>query len=225
MKDKDAVDLVIVMGSSLKVHPVASILDLIPAYIPQVYINKESCRHHNFDMELLGTCDEIIEFIQTSLGWKDEESKASKEVTSDEVPFEFIPSCHYLFKNHDVPEALKEQWQKENEHDGCCNHDHEHYEYSSDEYESDAPPEESEFQGDLDEIQKVEVENVDLNDSNDVIVNETNVNDDDQGENIVEISSKVEFIDSKWHPNEPPLSALTEEDLDSLERELDRLQQ
>lgn len=58
--DKNKCDLLIVIGSSLKVKPVANIPLLLPKHIPQVLINRESLRHMNFDVELLGDCDVIV---------------------------------------------------------------------------------------------------------------------------------------------------------------------
>src|SRR5690606_38726960 len=62
-------DLVLVIGSSLKVHPVSSIPDLIPPNVPQILINRESL-DHNFDIELLGNCDEILAHLFQLLEWK-----------------------------------------------------------------------------------------------------------------------------------------------------------
>uniref|UniRef100_A0A1A8EKQ6 protein acetyllysine N-acetyltransferase n=1 Tax=Nothobranchius korthausae TaxID=1143690 RepID=A0A1A8EKQ6_9TELE len=59
-QDKDEVDLLIVIGSSLKVRPVALIPNSIPHEVPQVLINREPLPHLNFDVELLGDCDGII---------------------------------------------------------------------------------------------------------------------------------------------------------------------
>ncbi|MBN3295822.1 SIR1 deacetylase, partial [Amia calva] len=58
--DKDEVDLLIVIGSSLKVRPVALIPSSIPHEVPQILINREQLPHLNFDVELLGDCDVII---------------------------------------------------------------------------------------------------------------------------------------------------------------------
>lgn len=66
--DCNETDLVIVIGSSLKVHPVSSIPDLVPPYIPQILINRESL-DHNFDIELLGDCDLILAELFRRLGW------------------------------------------------------------------------------------------------------------------------------------------------------------
>ncbi|CAF3666544.1 unnamed protein product [Adineta steineri] len=61
--DKDKCDLLIVMGSSLKVKPVSLVSELLPAHIPQILINRERLPHKSFDIELLGNCDLIINEI------------------------------------------------------------------------------------------------------------------------------------------------------------------
>lgn len=60
-KDKEECDLLIVIGSSLKVKPVALIPTSIPADIPQILINREHLSHMTFDVELLGDCDIIVQ--------------------------------------------------------------------------------------------------------------------------------------------------------------------
>ena len=66
--DKSECDLLIVMGSSLKVRPVALIPSAIPPNVPQILINREPLNHLNFDVELLGDCDEIIKVLCSRLG-------------------------------------------------------------------------------------------------------------------------------------------------------------
>jgi len=66
--DKDRVDLLIVIGSSLKVRPVALLPTLIPHEVPQILINREPLGHFNFDIELYGNCDEIIQELCHRLG-------------------------------------------------------------------------------------------------------------------------------------------------------------
>jgi len=61
--DKDKCDLLIVMGSSLKVRPVALIPNSVPPEIPQILINREPLDHLTFDVELLGDCDVIVQEI------------------------------------------------------------------------------------------------------------------------------------------------------------------
>ncbi|TDH01036.1 hypothetical protein EPR50_G00175940 [Perca flavescens] len=67
-QDKDEVDLLIVIGSSLKVRPVALIPNSIPHGVPQVLINREQLPHLNFDVELLGDCDVIVNELCHRLG-------------------------------------------------------------------------------------------------------------------------------------------------------------
>uniref|UniRef100_A0A8B9L7F5 protein acetyllysine N-acetyltransferase n=1 Tax=Astyanax mexicanus TaxID=7994 RepID=A0A8B9L7F5_ASTMX len=67
-QDKDAVDLLIVIGSSLKVRPVALIPSSVPHDVPQVLINREPLPHLNFDVELLGDCDVIVNELCHRLG-------------------------------------------------------------------------------------------------------------------------------------------------------------
>ncbi|XP_055837830.1 NAD-dependent histone deacetylase sirtuin-1 [Episyrphus balteatus] len=71
--DKDKCDLLIVMGSSLKVRPVALIPSSIPANVPQILINREQLRHLEFDVELLGDSDVIINQLchKLSEDWTD----------------------------------------------------------------------------------------------------------------------------------------------------------
>jgi NAD-dependent deacetylase sirtuin 1 len=67
-EDMEQADLLIVMGSSLKVRPVALVPNLIDPKIPQILINKESLGKFNFDVELLGNSDDIVEELCYRLG-------------------------------------------------------------------------------------------------------------------------------------------------------------
>lgn len=67
-RDTAECDLVIVMGSSLKVQPVSIMPDLISPQTPQILINRERL-DHNFDIELLGDADTIVSEIARRLGW------------------------------------------------------------------------------------------------------------------------------------------------------------
>lgn len=72
-KDKDQTDLLIMIGSSLKVRPVALIPSSIPPNVPQVLINREPLSHLTPDVELLGDCDGIVNQLCHMLGkgWED----------------------------------------------------------------------------------------------------------------------------------------------------------
>ncbi|KAJ9584477.1 hypothetical protein L9F63_021171 [Diploptera punctata] len=67
-KDKDECDLLIVIGSSLKVRPVALIPSSIPPDVPQILINREPLPHFSFDVELLGDSDFLSSVHSSMLG-------------------------------------------------------------------------------------------------------------------------------------------------------------
>ncbi|OWF43165.1 NAD-dependent protein deacetylase sirtuin-1 [Mizuhopecten yessoensis] len=67
--DKDKCDLLIVIGSSLKVRPVALIPNSLPPDVPQILINLEPLKNMNFDVELLGNCDTIMGELCKRLQW------------------------------------------------------------------------------------------------------------------------------------------------------------
>jgi len=66
--DKNNCDLLIVIGSSLKVRPVARIPNMINKHVPQILINRERLPHMNFDVELLGDSDVIVDHLCRMLG-------------------------------------------------------------------------------------------------------------------------------------------------------------
>lgn len=98
-KDRLQADLLLVMGTSLKVAPVMEIPGYLPSHIPQVVINKTALKKNklkskklsaggtmsrvsrsrsgedpaddeeDFDMSLLGDCDDITRYICNQVGW------------------------------------------------------------------------------------------------------------------------------------------------------------
>lgn len=98
-KDRLRADLLIVMGTSLKVAPVMEIPSYLPSHIPQVVINKtvlkkkrlkskhllagetvsrikenqsskvDEGNDEEFDLSLLGDCDDIVRYICAQAGW------------------------------------------------------------------------------------------------------------------------------------------------------------
>jgi len=66
--DLGEVDLLIMIGSSLKVNPVANIPQSISSSVPQILINREPLSHLYPDIELLGDCDGIINQLCCMLG-------------------------------------------------------------------------------------------------------------------------------------------------------------
>ncbi|KAL0066069.1 NAD-dependent histone deacetylase sir2 [Marasmius tenuissimus] len=69
-QDRHNVDLLMVIGTSLKVAPVADLLSYLPHSIPQILINKTPIRHINPDIVLLGNADDIVVHLCEQLGWE-----------------------------------------------------------------------------------------------------------------------------------------------------------
>lgn len=69
-QDSHAADLVIVIGTSLKVAPVADMPNHLPEQIPHIFISREPCQHINFDIQLLGDCDAVCYELSRRAGWE-----------------------------------------------------------------------------------------------------------------------------------------------------------
>lgn len=62
-------DLLICIGTSLKVAPVSDIVNMLPAHVPQVLINRDPVKHAEFDLNLLGFCDDVATYVAQKCGW------------------------------------------------------------------------------------------------------------------------------------------------------------
>ena len=81
-------DLVIVLGTSLTVHPFASLAGRVDESCPRVLINIERVGdfgHRKRDVVLLGKCDEIIKELCAKLGWEEELEKAWAETAEGAI--------------------------------------------------------------------------------------------------------------------------------------------
>ncbi|GAA5850641.1 hypothetical protein JCM9279_006371 [Rhodotorula babjevae] len=67
LEDREEVDLVIVMGTSLRVSPVAQLPSHLPHSVPQILINRDPVAHHQFDVVLLGDGDGIVRWLCEAL--------------------------------------------------------------------------------------------------------------------------------------------------------------
>ncbi|PVI08444.1 SIR2-domain-containing protein [Periconia macrospinosa] len=67
--DREKVDLVVVMGTSMKVAPVSEIPNFLPQDVPQIFISRDPIHHINFDINLLGDCDVIVAELARRAGW------------------------------------------------------------------------------------------------------------------------------------------------------------
>lgn len=63
-------DLLICIGTSLKVAPVSEIVNMIPVSAPQVLINMAPVKHAAFDLSLLGFCDDVATLVTEKCGWE-----------------------------------------------------------------------------------------------------------------------------------------------------------
>lgn len=62
-------DLLICIGTSLKVAPVSEIVNMVPGHVPQVLINRDPVKHAEFDSNLLGFCDDVATLIAQKCHW------------------------------------------------------------------------------------------------------------------------------------------------------------
>lgn len=69
-EDLQQCDLLISIGTSLQVAPVANIVEKIPAKIPQVLINRDPIPRCNFDVSILGFCDDAAVYLCKELSWE-----------------------------------------------------------------------------------------------------------------------------------------------------------
>ncbi|EFR03720.1 hypothetical protein MGYG_09135 [Nannizzia gypsea CBS 118893] len=67
--DRKITDLVIVIGTSLKVAPVAEVPGIIPSDVPQIHISRTPVSHIEFDVDMLGDCDVVISELCRRAGW------------------------------------------------------------------------------------------------------------------------------------------------------------
>lgn len=88
-------DLLIVMGTSLTVHPFASLINMVKGQCPRVLINLDKVGgigSNRNDIVLLGKCDDIVRDLARALGWEDELDKewieTVKSLDNHETPHE-----------------------------------------------------------------------------------------------------------------------------------------
>lgn len=77
-------DLLICLGTSLKVAPVSEIVKIVGHDVPQIYISKTPARHLNFDVSMLGSCDQAIELLCDLLQWPIDHEMATRPPGMDE---------------------------------------------------------------------------------------------------------------------------------------------
>ncbi|KAL4257627.1 NAD-dependent protein deacetylase [Pleurotus pulmonarius] len=82
-------DLLIVLGTSLTVHPFASLAGMVAKDCPRVLINLERVGDFGSrtdDVVLLGKCDEVVRDLAKALGWEEELERAWEETAQSVQP-------------------------------------------------------------------------------------------------------------------------------------------
>ncbi|KAK1773196.1 DHS-like NAD/FAD-binding domain-containing protein [Copromyces sp. CBS 386.78] len=80
-------DLVLVLGTSLTVHPFAGLPDLAPVEVPRVLFNMErvgSLGSQPDDVLVLGDCDTGVRQLADALGWREELEAEWRKLVGDE---------------------------------------------------------------------------------------------------------------------------------------------
>ncbi|KAI9874872.1 MAG: NAD-dependent histone deacetylase sir2, partial [Pleopsidium flavum] len=95
--DRDLVDLVIVIGTSLKVAPVSEVVGFLPPDVPQIYISRTPVSHVNFDVDMLGDCDVVVAELCKRAGWELKHDMVPKD-QNVEVQLQDGHESRYLFK-------------------------------------------------------------------------------------------------------------------------------
>ncbi|KKK14247.1 hypothetical protein AOCH_001431 [Aspergillus ochraceoroseus] len=92
--DRDKVDLVIVIGTSLKVAPVAEVPGVLPSHVPQIYISRTPVLHTGFDIDLLGDCDVVVSELCRRAGWDLKHEMIPPDEKVEITPVEGYESRH-----------------------------------------------------------------------------------------------------------------------------------
>ena len=118
-KDINQCDLLLVIGTSLAVAPVSNIPNQLSSDIPAVLINREVVgNQYEFDVNLLGDCDDVCSTLATKLNWKLTTPQRNnfynffrtdsghfkkhivcnhEGVSSSLVKYKFVPPNNYIF--------------------------------------------------------------------------------------------------------------------------------
>ncbi|KAL1901890.1 NAD-dependent histone deacetylase sir2 [Sporothrix stenoceras] len=85
--DRDKADLVVVIGTSLKVAPVSEVVPFMPPHVPAIYVSRTPVSHINFDIDLLGDCDVVVSELCRRAGWdfQHEMIPPNQQITVDTV--------------------------------------------------------------------------------------------------------------------------------------------
>jgi len=111
-------DLLIILGTSLTVHPFAGLAQMVPPSTPRVLINLEEVGDlgdRPEDVLLLGKCDDVVRELCAELGWLDEldelwerTAPASAGKGPPEADAEVEKITQDIAKKLEISEAVKE---------------------------------------------------------------------------------------------------------------------
>ncbi|KAL3476340.1 SIR2-domain-containing protein [Aspergillus californicus] len=108
--DRDKVDLVIVIGTSLKVAPVAEVPGVLPSHVPQIYISRTGLQVFNLDIEPARTMDYLIRFAQQHETFRRPEIQALANLANIDLEIisydEFSPYCVVKLPNEEAARTL-----------------------------------------------------------------------------------------------------------------------
>ena len=106
--DAKDTDLVIVIGTSLKVAPVSEMPNYLDHKTPHIYISMEPIKHVEFDIQLLGKCDDVVVELCRRAGWDLRHEKIPKDTLA--VSQEPEQPRGHIWKIHPaMPKAAVEQ--------------------------------------------------------------------------------------------------------------------
>ncbi|RPB15008.1 SIR2-domain-containing protein [Morchella conica CCBAS932] len=111
-QDREKCDLLICIGTSLKVAPVSEIIGLLPEHVPQIYISKTPVTHVEFDVDFLGSCDDVVVELCRLVGWELKHEMIPEDLKVDMVLEEGYPS-RYICTRKEEREQQQEQVQEE----------------------------------------------------------------------------------------------------------------
>ncbi|KAG0380387.1 NAD-dependent histone deacetylase sir2 [Mortierella sp. AD032] len=171
IEDRDLVDLLIVIGSSLKVAPVSDIMHQLPNNVPQILINRTPNNQMDFDVQLLGNCDTIVAELCRMVGWElkhdklpngtsnvpdmDKNTNMDGSGTGGRAAWTLKEPNLYLFEGADLEdadfEAIKEKNRRRLLEIHGITADGDEDDDGDEEEEEDEGEEEGEEEGDIDE--------------------------------------------------------------------------
>lgn len=80
-------DLLLCLGTSLRVSPVCEIVQVVGRDVPQVCVSKARVNHLTFEAEFIGSSDDTVELLAQKLGWDLDHPMARRTMDMPETEF------------------------------------------------------------------------------------------------------------------------------------------